>query len=747
MVLKLVFVTCSEAQKRWDGEGKDSLWHNPLNWYPNGVPGIADDVKIDNSLLPGKLWVSLGNDTVHVNSISISSDGEQHTLLIPQVNTRMPVIRLESANTSLDIGQHTLLLNRSGAPAGNPIEMNGKLAIRNGGSYVHNTSRGNAYLAGKLLSDSSTSKGKFIFDVPGTSGYTVSLTGRTYGTLQFTSSTGRKSYSGTGSNDLTVHGDLIIDDSASLTTTLTARIILGGSIYVNGRLNFNPVTADSTGRLIELTGDTGSLKIQGLLETGANFRGFELTSGQTTMQSDLQLSPGAFFLVKSGGKLNMDTFSIRGGGHFKTDSHTQIFMAHQTPIPAIHQDGNIMTSLISLHKKSGITLAGINSQSTGIRFPDTLGQLSIHKPLGECRLSKPLHVTDSLVLQKGILFVADTTGLTLSGIFREGNVQSYISGPVMLEMNNKTTVSIPIGDSLVFAPVSLTATRPFSNPLLVRFSRDSIPASDNNLRFPLKSLAKKGYWTINLLNAATPYSDSCSIQATIFDSATKGFTSLPFLAVKSADSSHWTLAILQINRENNTLSTPQMPLGSSTWTIAELYPVALSQQAIRLKSTTTDNSPALSWEVTDTDNISEFQIERSANGREFKLMETVEAYKNKQVYNFLISDQAQLSNRRFFRIRGISFNQTEIISNIVYFDFKEDDNIFPNPATDILFIGLRQKEIREIRLVDASGASKPINSSDYGDKTGFWISHLPAGIYRLHLLRNGKWKVLSFVRK
>jgi hypothetical protein len=346
-----------------------------------------------------------------------------------------------------------------------------------------------------------------------------------------------------------------------------------------------------------------------------------------------------------------------------------------------------------------------------------------------------------------MLHVSDTALITLSGIIRGGNVQSFIIGPVKLELNNKTTLSIPIGDSLVFAPVSLNARRTFSSPLLVRFSTDSISASENNLRFPLKSVAKKGYWIFNPLNASTPNTDSCSIQATIFDSATKGFTSLPFMAVKSADSSHWRLASLQINRENNTLSTPQLPLGSSTWTIAELFPVALSQQEIRLKSITTDNTPALIWEVTDDDKISEFHIERSANGREFKLMETVEASKNKQVYNFLIRDQAQLSNRHFFRIRGISFNQTEIISNIVYFDFKEVDNIFPNPATDILFIGLRQKEIREIRLVDASGASKPINSADYGDKTGIRISHLPAGIYRLHFLRNGKWKMLSFIRK
>lgn len=41
------------AQKWWDGEGKDSLWSNSKNWYPDGVPQSSDDVIIDNSKITG----------------------------------------------------------------------------------------------------------------------------------------------------------------------------------------------------------------------------------------------------------------------------------------------------------------------------------------------------------------------------------------------------------------------------------------------------------------------------------------------------------------------------------------------------------------------------------------------------------------------------------------------------------------------------------------------------------------------
>lgn len=39
----------STAQKKWDGEGKDNQWKNPVNWFPDGVPDIGDDVILDHT--------------------------------------------------------------------------------------------------------------------------------------------------------------------------------------------------------------------------------------------------------------------------------------------------------------------------------------------------------------------------------------------------------------------------------------------------------------------------------------------------------------------------------------------------------------------------------------------------------------------------------------------------------------------------------------------------------------------------
>src|SRR5437764_117606 len=48
---------CVPAAVTWDGGGDGSSWQDPLNWSGDAVPGVADQVQIDQ----------LGNTTVVVH--------------------------------------------------------------------------------------------------------------------------------------------------------------------------------------------------------------------------------------------------------------------------------------------------------------------------------------------------------------------------------------------------------------------------------------------------------------------------------------------------------------------------------------------------------------------------------------------------------------------------------------------------------------------------------------------------------
>lgn len=240
------------AQKKWDGGGGDNLWNNPLNWHPNGIPNYNDTIVIDNYWIDSSYHIQLpdSNITSYAYSISIlPSPLQQINLTLPQTNTAAPALVLSTQDTSIHIGNGGNLFNNSGASAGNPISLVGKIKIENGGRYIHQTLRGNALIIANLITGIENRKGVFEFNVPGNSAYAISASGRTFGTLVLNGqNTGRKTYTASGNNKLIINGDLVIKEHAGFTSSLTNTIAIGGDLIISGRLFMNPPTGDTSGR-------------------------------------------------------------------------------------------------------------------------------------------------------------------------------------------------------------------------------------------------------------------------------------------------------------------------------------------------------------------------------------------------------------------------------------------------------------------------------------------------------------------
>ena len=196
----------ASGQWKWDGEAGDSSWTTPANWFPDGVPASGDDVLLDNSLLNKDYEVRLpaGAISISLDSLILQPGaGKVIRLVIPSTNKAAPALSITGPGESLRIEAGAVLINASGAASGEPLQPAGWLRISDGGRYIHATPRANARLIDRLSTEPGTSTGIFEFDVPGTSGYTVSLTGNTFGSVVFRSKAagGLKSYSGSGSSD------------------------------------------------------------------------------------------------------------------------------------------------------------------------------------------------------------------------------------------------------------------------------------------------------------------------------------------------------------------------------------------------------------------------------------------------------------------------------------------------------------------------------------------------------------------
>lgn len=275
--LAMPFLASNAAVISWDGEGADGLWNNAVNWSGNVLPTSVDDVILDNSILTGNYSVSLpgGNGTVTLRSLIINPNGSfTITLVLPAANTADPGLLVSGPGDALTLNAGAVLKNASGASTGSGINIINTFRINGGGRYIHCTGRANASIVNQLSAAAGTETGIFEYDVP-VAGYTISLTGRTYGSIILSSSTrgSNVSYTGNGSTQVRIRGDLKINSQVTLNSGMSADFIvqknmilaMGGLFNCQNGINNN---------LVKIGGD---ISLQGTIsKTGAGLPVIEL---------------------------------------------------------------------------------------------------------------------------------------------------------------------------------------------------------------------------------------------------------------------------------------------------------------------------------------------------------------------------------------------------------------------------------------------------------------------------------------
>lgn len=275
--LAMPFLAARAAVITWDGEGADGLWNNAVNWSGNVLPTSGDDVILDNSILISNYSVNLpgGNSSVTIRSLVISPNGSfTITLVLPAANTADPGLLISGPGDALILNAGAVLKNASGASTGSGINIANTFRINNGGRYLHSTGRANASIVNQLSAAAGTETGIFEYDVP-VAGYTISLTGRTYGSMIMSSSTrgSNVSYTGNGSTQVRIRGDLKINSLVTLNSGMSADFIVQRNMILAAGGVFNCQNGINN-NLVKIGGD---ISLQGTVsKTGAGLPVLEL---------------------------------------------------------------------------------------------------------------------------------------------------------------------------------------------------------------------------------------------------------------------------------------------------------------------------------------------------------------------------------------------------------------------------------------------------------------------------------------
>jgi uncharacterized repeat protein (TIGR03803 family) len=120
-----------------------------------------------------------------------------------------------------------------------------------------------------------------------------------------------------------------------------------------------------------------------------------------------------------------------------------------------------------------------------------------------------------------------------------------------------------------------------------------------------------------------------------------------------------------------------------------------------------EQTALLTWKTAQEQNSDRFEIERSANGITFNFIGTIRAAGNtSSITNYSFIDDSPLNETNYYRLKQIDIDGKFTYSKIVSVNFGNTEKIvvFPNPASDRLYISLPQgSNYTLVRITDASG--------------------------------------------
>lgn len=191
------------------------------------------------------------------------------------------------------------------------------------------------------------------------------------------------------------------------------------------------------------------------------------------------------------------------------------------------------------------------------------------------------------------------------------------------------------------------------------------------------------------------------------------------------------------------LTTNVLATGSATGTASDgevedyfiPFSGALPVTLITFEGSGQENRVTLKWATAEETNADRFDIEHSANGKNWNLVGTVIAKGESSVQaNYTFEHNTPLKDRNFYRLRMIDYDKTFSLSKIisVIFDKTSTLTAYPNPASNRIVIS-SDELVKQVTLHAVSGA-KVFESQEHFHN-GIDVSKLSQGMYLMSIVQ------------
>ena len=173
--------------------------------------------------------------------------------------------------------------------------------------------------------------------------------------------------------------------------------------------------------------------------------------------------------------------------------------------------------------------------------------------------------------------------------------------------------------------------------------------------------------------------------------------------------------------------------GGSSFTCSYPNGILLALQNISLNAYTQKQQTILEWSA-DTKDIKSFEIQKSADGKNFKTIASIAPGTVQQTKTFRYADQGS-PVVQYYRLRVVESNNIGWYSKVIKMDVGSQNqvSVYPNPAKGTFVVsGIDASAIKSLNIYDAQGRkisfkASPVNSTE--NSTRITVSNTKGMIY------------------
>ncbi|MBI3519620.1 MAG: T9SS type A sorting domain-containing protein [Bacteroidetes bacterium] len=331
-------------------------------------------------------------------------------------------------------------------------------------------------------------------------------------------------------------------------------------------------------------------------------------------------------------------------------------------------------------------------------------RLTLNKTGNSVTLNTRINIISDMALTSGVINTTSSNILNMNDAATTtiGNSTSYINGPMNYDMalNGSRTLNFPIGKAADWRPAVLAAKHNAATSYTYKAELTNADAQ-----------------ALGYVRPATIVKNTSTSPTNWFDiggtGATAGAGSVSSTSSPTAFNSfsRFTLA-------NKIGGTNPLPIELLSFTA---LPV--------------DKTVSLDWATASEKNNSHYEVERSADGKNFEYVTSVNAYGNgnslsKQTYNAI--DKHPYNGISYYRLKQVDKNGSFTYTQVVAVEFNSESfiNIFPNPASDVLKVKASDNYSNAtIKIISSIGVEVIANAQLMSYNGTINVSHLAAGIY------------------